>query len=266
MRRKLFVAFPVYKTGAPLHDFLLELGATIPLLQKLGMEVKCIAVNDATPDRETLGILENPPIQGLEVINRSVNGGCCEALVSGLEYVANRSQTEDMVAWLDADGEHRPTQLIGLTSILERGAADLALSQIVWREGHMEEYDRLLQWGMGALEAKVIFGDERRWVQHCPGCWVVSAKYLVLNEAHRVLRNYLDFYHKKEGKRAQWGEDMTFVACVHHLGGRVDDSTITTSHMPAPNRPPTKVVSQYTHALAHLGYYGEFFGSMQTGN
>lgn len=254
----LFVCFPVYNTGGLLRKFLNELGNTIPFLEKLGVAVKCIAVDDKSTDIMTCMILKHSPIP-LEVIYREVNGGCCEGLSTALERVMEQCTERDFMSWLDADGEHPPMKLLGVLPVLQRKLADLALVQIVWQEDHMASYDRKLQDAMGTLEAMVIFGPDRQWRQHCPGCWVVTGEFLVDKGTPRLYRQYLNFYKSETGQLARWGEDMSFVACVHNLGGRVDDSTITVSHMVVPNRPPEKVVSQYTHAFTHLGLYERFF-------
>jgi glycosyltransferase involved in cell wall biosynthesis len=262
MPKTLFVCSPVYNSREALREFLNELHETIPFLSLLGYEVRCVAINDASTDERTLEILRNPPHSYLEVVPRVENGGACEALLSALNFVAERCQPDDKMAWLDSDGEHRPMLLITLASLLDRGQADLAIAQIIWRENHMAEHDRKLQGGMGSLEAKAIFEDEHRWLQHCPGYWMVSTKFLVQHNIPGLLRLYLDFYERQAGERARWGEDMTFAALVHHLRGRVDDSTVTLSHTPAPNRSLEKILRQYKYALAHLFLYPEFFAEL----
>lgn len=262
MNGRFLIAFPVYNTGELLRGFLMELRETIPFIEKLGVKVTCIAIDDASSGELTLDILRNPPTP-LEVIHHEQNGGCFQGLITALECACKICGPDDYVAWLDSDGEHKPMQLIGLLALVQRGVADLALSQIIWKEDMMSEYDRRLQDAVGLLEAQVILGPGHRWHQHCPGCWVVNAGLVPKSTA--LLKGYADFYFANEAEHARWGEDMSYVACVGFLGGRVNSDSITLSHMLAPNRPMSKVVSQYEHALAHLRLYSKFFQEVKFG-
>ncbi|MCI0542460.1 glycosyltransferase, partial [bacterium] len=247
---------PVYNTGVLFYNFLIELEKMFPVLEHLGVMPHCVAVDDASTDETTLRILNKPPIP-LVVVRRNENEGCCEGLFTALECVNKNSGGGDFMAWLDSDGEHKPSALVGVFMTVQSGIADLALSQIIFRESDMLEFDRRLQESMGALEARIILGPEHCWHQHCPGCWVVTAEYV--RKGAGLFRRYLDFYREIHGEIARWGEDMSWMKMVHALGGRINYQNITLSHMKTPNRPEAKVVSQYYHALQHLMGYEKFF-------
>jgi glycosyltransferase involved in cell wall biosynthesis len=257
----VFVFFPVFNTGDLLRDFLEKLAETRDFLGKLNLNVHSFAVDDGSTCAYTRSILDGAPT--LNVLRHNTNEGCAVALKTALAHMESMSEPGDYMVWLDADGEHRPMQLTGLLPILMNKSADLALAQIIWQEHHMSEFDRKLQEGMGALEAEVIFGARRRWHQHCPGFWVVRAEFLRKTDVVKCYNDYLLAFKAEYGSLPRWGEDMTFAACVHTCGGIVNDDTITQSHMPAPNRPATKIVDQYYRALMHMRLYQTFFAGIQ---
>jgi hypothetical protein len=262
----LYVAFPVFNPDPPeIKAFIEELEAVKELLGRLGYRLQCLAVDDASsePLTKVLGLKRSTKF--LSVLRQRQNQGCADGLRTALGEVSHRSQNaNDLFAWLDSDGEHRPWHLLEMVLRLQRGQADGAVTQIVWREQHMKEFDRNLQLAFGAMEGYVIFGADsgQRWLQHCPGYWLTRGPRHWSddgNHPYQLYARYLDAYEQKYGERARWGEDMTMIRCIVAAGGVVDNSVVVQSHMVAPGRTLKKVLMQYTGALRHLVLYEEFF-------
>lgn len=258
----LYVCFPVYNEQAALRDFLVELKRVRRLIKRLDIEVKCIAIDDGSTDPVTLDILKEPHLP-LHVIVNDHNEGVCGALRTAIDHVVDYCSDRDYMAWLDADGEHKPIYLLNLLYDLWRRKHDMGVIQLVWHPEHMPKYDRDMQARLGRAESRAISkigeGKPLRWYQHSPGFWMVTTDLLVNQGVEDLYSQYLRYHAREEGIRARWGEDMTFIACVRYAGGVINDSTIVYSHMPAPNRAMGKVTIQSEQAMVHLALYRRFF-------
>lgn len=251
----IWITFPVYNTGRLLHDFLAELKTVSTILRSEYKSVILVAVDDGSTDSNTVDILKDSP--DVHVIRHDENKGVVAGLLTALQYVGAHCSPEDCMAWLDSDGEHDPLHLVHLVRMMKNKSVDMALAQLLFREEHMGEIDRKSQEFMGAVEGKLLLGHY--FFQHCPGCWIVRAEYIVSGAEN--LKAYMDFYKKETGMAPRWGEDMTFLAIVKNLGGQINDDLCSASHMPAPNRSLEKIIDQLYHAVIHLRLYQGFFNS-----
>mgnify|MGYP001767744005 CR=1 FL=1 len=98
MTKELTVIIPAYNEEAGISDTLAHLK---PYVEKNGWKV--IVVNDGSTDR-TKQILVN--LSFVKVITHKVNRGYGASLKSGLS-----ESTTELVAFYDADGQHRPEEL-----------------------------------------------------------------------------------------------------------------------------------------------------------
>lgn len=109
---RLCVVIPAFNEELGIADTLMALRAAVP-----GAEV--IVVNDGSSDRTAEIAAE---IEGIQVVSHPRNRGYGASLKTGMK----RTERE-FVAWYDADGQHRPEDLISVVSPVIRGEVDVAI-------------------------------------------------------------------------------------------------------------------------------------------
>jgi len=255
MKRTLWIAFGVYNVGLELDSFLKNLGKASVKIEKSGINVQWLAIDDGSNDEVTLNILKKYS-RDLIIVKHNKNLGVVQGLLSAMKFIIKNSNESDFMAWLDSDGEHDPHKLICALNKV-RGGFDIALTQIRYRLSHLSYIDHCFNKFMGAIQGEVILGGDKKFLHNCPGCWAVKVS--LIKKIFPIFIKYTSFFQDKTGIPMRWGEDMTVLKIIDYLGGKIDVDNVFWSKVSAPNRSTDKIIRQSLNNLNHLNLYGEFF-------
>lgn len=127
---KTTVIIPAYNEAAGIRETLTELADHIPE----GWEI--LVIDDGSAD-ETFAIVESMEYVNIRCIRHKNNRGYGSAIKTGCKHAAG-----DIVAWYDADGQHRPEDLMAVVDKLETGHLDYCVG-VRTKESHCDRNRRL---------------------------------------------------------------------------------------------------------------------------
>jgi hypothetical protein len=156
---------------------------------------------------------------------------------------------EDVVVKLDSDNEHDPAKIPELVSKLDENFSG-AICQIEYSPEHLDVYDAPLNRSQGALQGKVIFGDETALKHNSPGFSAYKVK--VLKSIAESFQDYIDRYEKRFNSEFRWGGDIVIMFLAKSAGFEINLETTQKSIHKAPNRDLDKVVKQSLELTQNL--------------
>ncbi len=206
MPPSLSIIIPAYNEAESLPDFLAELQ---PFCEQHGWEI--IIVNDGSKDR-TREVLE-PYAQapGIHIYHHKVNRGYGGALKTGILMAET-----DLVATMDADGQHNIQDVLALYNVLEARQADLIVggrgtgADASWYRSMGKKMIRwianlLLPMPVRDLNSglKLYRTDlAKRYIRLCPDSMAFSdvITMIFVSQRHRVIEHPITIRQRRKGK------------------------------------------------------------------
>jgi glycosyltransferase involved in cell wall biosynthesis len=136
------IVIPAYQEAGGIAATLRELAAAVPA------DTEIILVDDGSAD-ETAARAESVP--GIRVLRHPVNRGYGAALVTGM-----RAARGEFVCWYDADGQHRPQDLLAVCRTLAEEGLDYCIG-VRGADSHADRRRRLGKWVLG-VAVRIIAG------------------------------------------------------------------------------------------------------------
>jgi glycosyltransferase involved in cell wall biosynthesis len=165
-RSRIAVVIPAYNEEASIGSTLAELGAAMP-------GVQAIVINDGSSDRT--GAVARAA--GAMVLVLPCNIGVGGAVQAGFQYAL--SHGFEVVARIDADGQHPPAELPKLLEALGRNEADLVIGSRFLGDGF--QTDKLYRFlGIKMLAAFLSVICRKRVTDPTSGFWAMNRKLLAL--------------------------------------------------------------------------------------
>lgn len=112
---KLFAVLPAFNEGADLTDLIRSFGQAI---EKYRFQV--IVVDDGSTD-DSMALLEEAQIPGIDIIRHPTNKGLGEAIRTGFRVALERANEHDMIVVMDSDGTHSPFLVERMAGLIREG-------------------------------------------------------------------------------------------------------------------------------------------------
>jgi glycosyltransferase involved in cell wall biosynthesis len=135
---KLAIIIPAYNEASVIGSVLQRLPRRLPRIRKIDR----IVIDDGSKDNT--GAIARQ--YGAIVLRHATNLGLGGALGTGLTYARQRGY--DLVATMDADGQHDPADLPRLIDPVVRGTADFVVGSRLLQTNGMPWYRRIGNWGL----------------------------------------------------------------------------------------------------------------------
>ncbi len=118
--KKIFILIPAFKPDSSIMDTILK-------LTRLDVEIPIVVVNDGSGIEYAQIFLSISNLEGVEVVNHTVNLGKGAALKTGLNYILSKYPSCAGVVTADADGQHAPSDILAVAKSLEINSTCLIL-------------------------------------------------------------------------------------------------------------------------------------------
>ena len=135
---KTTIIIPAYNEAAGIKDTLVELAGYVP------KEYEILVVDDGSADN-TFDIVSGLGYPNIRCIRHKKNRGYGSAIKTGC-----RNASGDIVVWYDADGQHRPEDLMAVVHKLEAENLDYCIG-VRKKESHCDRNRKLGKYVLGKI-------------------------------------------------------------------------------------------------------------------
>lgn len=139
---------PAYNEASVIADVIVALQAA---LNTHHMEADIVVVDDRSRD-ETAKVARE---KGALVLSHLLNSGAGSATATGLRFASDNNY--EIVATMDADGQHNPNDVVSGIMQLQHEAVDLLIGSRLINAAGMSPVKRLGNWGLSLLTF-LLFG------------------------------------------------------------------------------------------------------------
>lgn len=135
---KTAVIIPAYNEAAGIKDTLVELAGFVP------KEYEILVIDDGSADN-TFDIVNGLEYSNIKCIRHKKNRGYGSAIKTGCKNASG-----DIVVWYDADGQHRPEDLMAVVHKLETENLDYCIG-VRKKESHCDRNRKLGKYVLGKI-------------------------------------------------------------------------------------------------------------------
>ena len=147
--KKVSVVIPAYNEASVIGDVVAD--AKRFFAKNKLYKIDIVVVNDGSEDKTS----QNAAQSGAFVIDHILNSGAGGATLTGLSYA--RQQGYDMVATMDADGQHSPRDVLMGIQYADNNTVDLSIGSRLINSQGMSRTKVIGNRGLSAI-TKVLFG------------------------------------------------------------------------------------------------------------
>lgn len=112
----IFILLPAYQEGENIKALLQDIDST-----SLPQPVHAVVINDGSTDNTAEEVNSFAGIITVTLLNHEGNKGLAAALRTGIDFILNNAQDNDVMITLDADGTHHPKYMLDLFNSIQQG-------------------------------------------------------------------------------------------------------------------------------------------------
>lgn len=252
---KISVFLPAFNVATQIGRLLAEMNDVFNVFGGQGHELCVLVIDDHSIDATAQALQEaGERYSWLQIRTNPQNLGNATNILAGYRWGVE--QESNLIACMDADGEHSPYSLIRHARMILDGVCDGVVGSIIFPDHNSNYHDRNMMRFWGGMQASLAGIDGMFYIQS-PGYNVHQGHRVAM--ALQLFEEYQIFFaaHTTE-EFPRWGVHGVII----HLVARGTGANVKAAYLEcfgqSPNRTPEKLLLQANAANIHSGMLARF--------